>query len=113
MGNKYNLSQLSADREADLPEGIQTQSGDSVHDKSAPFVLHHLIRYWAISATYDSVAFSFVVLAIALVAVQFNSVAPEPLDHGVGSVGALLCMCAALCALRRGASSTNIKSEML
>jgi hypothetical protein len=81
------------------------------HEKSAPVVLHHLMRYWAMAATYDGVAFSFIVWAFALVAVQFRLIAPEPIGHGVGTVGALLCACAAFFAFKRGASYYEYQIE--
>lgn len=82
-----------------------------VHENSPPAVLHHLMRYWAMAATYDGVAFAFIVWAFALVAVQFDSVAPEPLGRGVGTVGALLCLCAAFFAFRRGANYYEYQIE--
>jgi hypothetical protein len=84
-----------------------------VHEKSAPAILHHLMRYWAMAATYDGVGFSLIVWAMALVAVQFPSVAPQPLGHGAGIAGALLCMGAALFAFRRGANYYEYQIEDL
>lgn len=81
------------------------------HEKSAPIVLHHLMRYWAMSATYDCVAFSFIVWAAALIAVQFRLIAPDPIGHGIGTVAAALCICAALFAFRRGANYFEYQIE--
>ena len=81
------------------------------HEKSAPVVIHHLMRYWAMAATYDGVAFSFIVWAAALIAVQFKAIAPEPVGHLTGTVSALLCACAALFAFRRGASYYEYQIE--
>jgi len=82
-----------------------------VHEGSAPLVLHHLMRYWAMAATYDGVAFSLLVWAVALFSVQFASVAAEPISHGVGTGGALLCLCASFFAFRRGASYYEYQIE--
>jgi hypothetical protein len=73
------------------------------HDRSAPVVLHHLMRYWAMAATYDGVAFSLLVWAAVFVAVQFESVAPYPLGHGVGLTAVVAFVLAAFYAFRRGA----------
>ncbi|HEX8693854.1 MAG TPA: hypothetical protein VF746_15640 [Longimicrobium sp.] len=73
------------------------------HEPSSPIVLQHLMRYWAMAATYDGVAFSFLVWAAVLFAVQFRGVAPQPIGHGLGITGALLCIGAAFFAFRRGA----------
>lgn len=81
------------------------------HEKSPPAIAHHLRRYWVMAATYDGVAFSFIVWASALIAVQFNSIAPEPVDHVVGTVGALLSACAAFFAFRRGANYYEYQIE--
>jgi hypothetical protein len=81
------------------------------HEKSAPLVLHHLMRYWAMAATYDSVGFSFLVWAFVLIVVQFKYVAPNPIGHGIGSIGALLCACAAYFAFRRGADYYEYQIE--
>lgn len=81
------------------------------HSGSAPVILHHLMRYWAMAATYDGVAFSFIVWAVALIAVQCSSIAPEPVGHGVGTIGALLCVCAAFFAFKRGASYYEYQIE--
>lgn len=73
------------------------------HDRSAPVVLHHLMRYWAMAATYDGVAFSLLAWAAVLVAVQFEAVAPQPLGNGVGTVAAIVSLLASFYAFRRGA----------
>lgn len=86
---------------------------EMAHEKSAPFVQHHLMRYWAMAATYDGVAFSFIVWACVLIAVQFSSVAPEPISNGVGITGAALCICTAVFAFRRGADYYEYQIEDL
>jgi hypothetical protein len=63
------------------------------------------------AATYDAVGFSFIAWAVALIAVQFEAVAPEPVRHGVGVAGALLCLFAALFAFRRGANYYEYQIE--
>jgi hypothetical protein len=84
---------------------------DIAHEKSAPLLLHHLMRYWAMSATYDSVAFSFIAWAAAFVALQFETVTYKPIGHGVGSVAASLCLAAAFFAFRRGANYYEYQIE--
>jgi len=84
---------------------------DLAHEKSAPLVLHHLMRYWAMAATYDSVAFSFVVWAFALIAMQFDFITAKPIGHGIGTIGALLCLAAAFFAFRRGANYYEYQIE--
>ena len=81
------------------------------HEKPPPAIVHHLRRYWVMAATYDGVAFSFIVWALALVVVQFGSIVPEPVDHIVGTTGALLCACAAFFAFHRGASYYEYQIE--
>lgn len=81
------------------------------HDASAPVVLHHLMRYWAMAATYDGVAFSFLAWASVLTAVQFKSVAPQPLGHGVGVSGVVIAGAAAYFAFRRGAAYFEYQIE--
>jgi len=81
------------------------------HEKSAPLVLHHLMRYWAMAATYDGIGFGFLVWATALVAVQFEYVSPNPISHSIGTTGALLCICASYFSFRRGADYYEYQIE--
>jgi hypothetical protein len=66
-------------------------------------VLQHLMRYWAMSATYDGVAFSFLVWAVVIVAVQFPAVAPHPTGQLLGISACVAAVSAACFAFRRGA----------
>lgn len=85
-----------------------------VADKnSAPVIRHHLMRYWAMAATYDGLAASFVVWAVVLFTAQFQTVAPVPLGHIPGSAGAIISLCAALLAFSRGASFFEYQIEDL
>lgn len=81
------------------------------HERSAPVVLHHLMRYWAMAATYDGVAFSLLVWALVLVAVQFEGVAPQPLGHGAGIAGVSIALTAAYFTFRRGAAYFEYQIE--
>jgi hypothetical protein len=82
-----------------------------VHETTSPVVIHHLMRYWAMAATYDGVAFSFIVWACALIILQFRNIAPDPVGQGAGTVGAFLCLCAAFFAFRRGANYYEYQIE--
>jgi len=81
------------------------------HAKSSPVVLHHLMRYWAMAATYDAVAFSLLVWAAVLTALQFAAVAPQPVGHGLGTAAAVACVAAAFFAFRRGAAYFEYQIE--
>jgi hypothetical protein len=81
--------------------------------QSVPVIRHHLMRYWAMAATYDGLAASFVVWAGVLIAVQFPAVAPAPLGRGPGVTGAVACLVAAVVAFRRGASFFEFQIEDL
>lgn len=74
-----------------------------IHERSAPAVTHHLMRYWAMSATYDGVAFAFLVWAVALIFPMFPPAPRRPIDYCAGVAGVLLCLLAARFAFRRGA----------
>ena len=81
------------------------------HDRSAPLVLQHLMRYWAMAATYDAVAFSFLVWAMVLTAAHFHSVAPKPIGLGVTIAGVAACLLAAFFSFRRGADYYEYQIE--
>jgi hypothetical protein len=71
----------------------QRMWSEIAHKRSARAVLDHLMRSWAIAATYDAVAFSFVVWAAA--AAAGGTV--------LSIVGAAACLVASLFAFHRGA----------
>lgn len=81
------------------------------HESSSPVVLQHLMRYWAMAATYDGVAFSFLIWAIVLTALQFQGVAPHPLGRGIGITSLAIALCASLFAFRRGAAYFEYQIE--
>jgi hypothetical protein len=82
-------------------------------EKSVPVIRHHLMRYWAMAATYDGLAASLVVWAGILIAVQLPAVVPTPLGRVPGVTGAVVCLCAAYLAFRRGASFYEFQIEDL
>lgn len=81
------------------------------HNPSSPIVLQHLMRYWAMAATYDGVAFSFLVWALVTLAVQFQRVTSHPIGLGSAIAGALAFICGAFFAFRRGAAYFEYQIE--
>jgi hypothetical protein len=81
------------------------------HERSAPIVLQHLMRYWAMAATYDAVAFSFLLWAMVLLAAQSAVVAPQPLSSRLAISGAAASIAAAIFAFRRGAAYFEYQIE--
>jgi len=68
-----------------------------------PLVLKHLMRYWAIAATYDGVGFSFIVWALILFTLRLKDIAPVPLSDPIAYSGIILCLIAATIAFYQGA----------
>ncbi|HEX6038101.1 hypothetical protein [Longimicrobium sp.] len=84
-----------------------------VHAPSSPVVLQHLMRYWAMAATYDGLAFSFLLWAVVMVAVQVPAVAPHPVGHWIASVAAIGALLAAYAAFSRGLAYFKYQAEDL
>lgn len=73
------------------------------HDNTAPLVVRHLMRYWAMAAIYDAVAFSFLLWGFVFLAAQSTHVVPSPLSAQLGLSCAAASMAAAVFAFQRGA----------
>ena len=73
-----------------------------VHEQTSPVLLHHLLRYWAMSATYDGIAFSFIIWAIVLMIAQFACFTSKPIEHPIGLLGTIFCLIISYFAFRQG-----------
>lgn len=96
-----------------LPQLYTRMWSEVTHDRSAPAALHHLMRYWAMSATYDGVAFAFVVWAVALIFPMFPPGPQKAVGYWAGGAGVLLCLLACCFALRRGTTYYKYQIEDL
>lgn len=82
-----------------------------VHDTSAPLLVHHLMRYWAMAATYDSVGFSLIVWAISLLILWLFGSIPVALSMVALPAAATVCLLGSYIAFRRGAQYYEYQIE--
>lgn len=71
------------------------------HENAYPVVLHHLMRYWAMSATYDSVGFSLGVWSLSTFFVAAIGYSQDKWFVALGAIGAVLLLIAAHFAFRQ------------
>jgi len=82
------------------------------HSNDAPLFWHHLTRYWAMTATYDAVAFSLIVWAVSLLAVGF-SLERDVYGYGPCVAGAAISFMAVLISFYRGTKYYTYQVEDL
>lgn len=72
------------------------------HEHLVPVILQHLMRYWAMAATYDGVAFSLMVWCVVLIATTISWFSSNPLSCTDGIMGAIICLVSSIIAFKQG-----------